>query len=118
MAHMAKLDDSNIVTKVLRTSDSGDEGLAFLTETFGGRWIKTSYNGTIRKHFARIGSEYREDLDAFVLPKPYPSWVLNEELVEWEPPIPYPTTGKDGVAYAWNEETTEWVELDNDSNNG
>ena len=66
---------------------------------------RTSYNGNIRKRFAGIGYTYNEQLDAFILPKPYPSWTLNEEIADWEAPTPYP----DSIGYfVWNEEQQRW----------
>ena len=66
---------------------------------------RTSYNGNIRKRFAGIGYIYIERLDAFVPPRPYPSWTLNEETADWEPPVPKP----DSVGYfEWNEEQQRW----------
>jgi hypothetical protein len=73
--------------------------------SLGGTWVKTSYNGTIRKNFAGRGYTYDSSRDAFIEPKPYASWVLNEETCKWEPPVPYPT---DGLTYKWNEELTDW----------
>lgn len=66
---------------------------------------RTSYNGNIRKRFAGIGYIYNDRLDAFILPKPYPSWTLNDETADWEPPVPKP----DSVGYfEWNEEQQRW----------
>lgn len=66
---------------------------------------RTSYNGNIRKRFAGIGYIYNDRLDAFILPKPYPSWTLNDETADWEPPVPKP----DSVGYfVWNEEQQRW----------
>ena len=67
---------------------------------------RTSYNNNIRKNFAGIGYTYDPDRDAFIPPKPYDSWVLDEETCRWEAPVPYPD---DGVMYRWDEETTDWV---------
>lgn len=108
MAHFAKVNDANIVTEVLVTNNNfPNEGYDWLVETFGGRWIQTSYNARIRKNFAGIGYYYDEARDAFIPPKPYESWKLNEETCQWEAPIAYPN---DGNLYTWNEETQEWIE--------
>jgi hypothetical protein len=91
MAHFAEIDENNIVLRVLVTDNNdpnGDEGHQWLVETLGGTWVKTSYNGNIRKNFAGIGFSYNEELDAFIAPKPFASWVLNEELAQWESPEP------------------------------
>lgn len=116
MAHFAELDQNNVVLRVIvvdnkDTADaSGVEkeyiGAAFCERLFGGRWLQTSYNGNKRKNYAGIGYTYDEQRDAFIPPKPYDSWVLNESTCQWEAPIPMPS---DGNAYSWNEATTSWV---------
>jgi hypothetical protein len=65
----------------------------------------TSYNGNIRKNYAAIGDTYDISRDAFISPKPYDSWILNEETCVWEAPIPYP---EDGNLYDWNEDEIQW----------
>ena len=118
MAHFAEVDENNIVLRVLVVDDLNEsDGQNFLANTLGlgGTWLKTSYNtaagvhangGTpFRKNYAGIGYSYDEALDAFIAPKPYPSWVLNEESCVYEAPVAYPT---DGDMYTWNEETTSW----------
>jgi hypothetical protein len=108
MAHWAEIDENNIVTRVLvgdNNDPNGDEGYKFFIDTFGGRWVKTSYNASIRKNFAGIGSMYDEERDAFISPKPYISWILNEETCRWEPPTKYP---EDGGLYLWNDKNLKW----------
>lgn len=115
MAHFAKLDENNVVTQVIvvdnkDTADaSGVEkehiGAAFCERLFGGTWKQTSYNGNKRKNYAGIGFTYNADIDAFVPPKPFNSWVLNNETAQWEAPTAMPD---DGQMYSWNEETTSW----------
>ena len=105
MSHWAEIDENNIVLRVLVGNNSEpDEGEAFMN-SLGGTWVKTSYNGNIRKNYAGIGYTYDTGRDAFISPKPYESWVLNEETCQWESPVPYPT---DGVMYQWNEELADW----------
>lgn len=114
MAHFAKLDENNVVTSVVvvdnkDTADaSGVEkeyiGAAFCERLLGGTWKQTSYNGNFRKNYAGIGYTYNADIDAFVPPKPYASWTLNEETAQWEAPIAMP---EDGI-YIWNEDTQSW----------
>jgi hypothetical protein len=114
MAHYAQLDANNVVTQVVvidnrDTADaSGVEkehiGAAFCERLFGGTWKQTSYNGNIRKNYAGIGYTYRADIDAFVAPKPFPSWILNANA-QWEAPVAMPT---DGQMYSWDEATTSW----------
>ena len=124
MAHFAKLDENNVVTEVhvVANRDTSDAngvekeyiGQAFLEKLFGGTWKQTSYNGNIRKNYAGIGYTYREDIDAFVPPKPFASWVLNEETAQWEAPTPMPEdagTGEPPKMYSWDEATTSWTEV-------
>ena len=120
MANFAKLDDQNIVIDVnavanaviddLPFPESEPVGVAFLTEWSGGytNWKQTSYNANFRKNLAGVGFTYDSTLDAFIPPKPYPSWLLNTNTCQWEPPVPYPTDGKQ---YYWNEDTQQWVEF-------
>lgn len=106
MAHFAELDENNIVTRVLVTdNDAPNEGYDWLVENLGGTWVKTSYNATIRKNYAGIGFTFDEELDAFVPPKPFDSWLLVEETAQWEAPVAYP---KGDVIYTWNEELVDW----------
>lgn len=109
MAHWAELDDNNVVLRVLvgdNNDPNGDEGYQWLLDNLGGTWVKTSYNATIRKNFAGIGYTYDEERDAFIPPKPFDSWVLNEDICRWVAPVPYPD---DGDIYTWDEETTSWI---------
>jgi hypothetical protein len=117
MAHFAKLDEQNIVTQVIVVAnkellDSGIEseakGIAFCQSLLGGNWKKTSYNGNIRKNYAGIGYTYDSQRDAFIPPKPFASWVLNETTCLWDAPTPMPTDNK---YYQWNEATLAWVEV-------
>ena len=110
MAHYAFLDANNVVTEVITGIDETEliEGLE--PETWYGNFRgqvckRTSYNGNIRKNYAGIGFTYDSQRDAFIEPRPYPSWQLKEETCQWEPPTPYPT---DGFTYAWNEATVSW----------
>lgn len=119
MAHFAQLNEENIVTQVIvvANQDTYNEdgvevesiGTDFCKKLLGGRWIQTSYNGNIRKNYAGIGMTYDEGRDAFIHPKPYPSWVLNETTCRWESPIPMPTNTDENQYYSWNELTTSWV---------
>ena len=84
--------------------------MAFCKSLFGWNtnWVQTSYNGNIRKNYAGIGYTYDAGRDAFIAPKPFPSWVLNEDNCIWEAPTPKPNDGK---FYSWDEATTSWVEV-------
>ena len=104
MSHWAQIDENNIVTQVLVGPNYGDEGEAFFN-SLGGTWVKTSYNGTIRKNFAGIGYTYDSTRDAFIAPKLYNSWLLDEDTCQWKAPIEYPA---DGLIYVWDEELTDW----------
>lgn len=117
MAHFAQLDANNVVLQVIvvNNADTADEngveqesiGIAFCENLLGGTWIQTSYNANMRKNYAGIGFTYQADIDAFVPPQPYPSWVLNPDTAQWEAPVPYPNDGK---YYVWDESTLSWVE--------
>jgi hypothetical protein len=122
MAHFAKI-ENNVVTQVIvvankDTADaSGVEkehiGAAFCERLFGGDWKQTSYNGNFRKNYAGIGYTYDADLDAFVPPQPFNSWILNTDLAQWEAPVAMPEdagTGDPPKRYSWDEPTTSWVE--------
>jgi hypothetical protein len=120
MAHFAKLNDQNVVLDVnvvnnetinnLPFPESEPVGVAFLTDWSGGytNWKQTSYNANFRKNYAGIGFTYDAVLDAFIAPKPFPSWLLNTTTCQWNAPTPYPTDGK---MYSWDEETQSWVEV-------
>lgn len=108
MAHWAELDENNVVVRVTvgdNNDPNGDEGYQWLIDNLGGTWVKTSYNATIRKNFAGIGYTYDHERDAFISPKPYSSWLLNEDTCKWQAPIAYPN---DGNAYSWNETSNSW----------
>lgn len=108
MSHWAELDENNIVTRVTvgdNNDPNGDEGYQWLIDNLGGRWVKTSYNANIRKNFAGVGFYYDENLDAFISPKPFNSWVLNENTCQWECPVLYPN---DGYLYMWDEDSLSW----------
>jgi hypothetical protein len=122
MAHFAEIDENNIVTRVLVVDNANEsDGQTFLAETcnLGGTWIKTSYNtqggvhsngGTpLRKNYAGIGYTYDSGRDAFIPPKPFASWVLNEDTCNWNAPTPRPV--EEGKFFTWNEETTSWDEV-------
>lgn len=107
MSHWAELDENNIVKRVVvgdNNDPAGDEGYTWLVENLGGTWVKTSFNGTIRKNFAGQGFKYDAERDAFIEPQPFASWTLNEETCQWEAPTPIPTD----AIYKWDEETTSW----------
>jgi hypothetical protein len=110
MAHYAFLDKNNIVVEVIVGVDENELIDGIDPETWYGKFrkkkcIRTSYNGNIRKNYAGIGYRYDSELDAFIPPKPFDSWVLNEETCLWEAPTTFPG---DGFEYSWNEETLEW----------
>ena len=113
MAHYAFLDLNNIVTEVITGIDETEliEGLD--PEIWYGNFRnqickRTSYNGNYRKNYAGIGYKYDEERDAFIPPKPFNKWVLNEETCRWESPVPYPDDDK---RYVWNDNKGVWEEL-------
>lgn len=114
MAHYAFLDENNTVTEVIVGIDEDQliEGLSpeeWYGNFRGQRCLRTSYNGNIRKNHAGIGYTYDESRDAFIPPKPFESWVFNEETCGWNSPIAYPS---DGYLYLWNEETISWNKVE------
>ena len=136
MAHFAEINEDNIVIRVLVVPDEEeDRGQEFLADDLdlGGTWIQTSYNtragvhhdgGTpLRGNYAGVGFTYDADLDAFLAPQPYPSWVLDETTFQWEAPVARPGTTKTitdengenpaevAVPFNWDEDTTSWIEV-------
>ena len=111
MAHFAKVNNGIVENVIVADSDFFDS----FVDTSPGKWIQTSYNthagihsqgGTpLRKNFAGIGFSYDKTRDAFVPPKPYPSWLLNDDTCQWDPPVAYP---EDEGLHSWNEETQSW----------
>lgn len=115
MAHFAELGLNNTVLRVIVVHNNelldqnGLEqehlGADFCRGLFGGTWVQTSYNGNMRKNFAGTGFTYDSQRDAFIPPKPFDSWVLDEDTCRWEPPVPAPENG----VYVWDEPTLSWV---------
>ena len=115
MSHFAKI-ENNIVTEVIVAEA---EFFDTFVDLRPGEWLQTSYNthagehtlgGTpLRKNYASIGFTYDATRDAFIPPKPYASWTLNETTCLWEAPVAYPVDDKD---YTWNETTTNWEEIE------
>ena len=108
MAHYAFLDENNIVTEVIVGKNEGEEGINWEEHygNFRGQVCKrTSYNGNIRKNYAGIGFQYDQTRDAFIPPKQFNSWILNEDTCLWEAPVAMP---EDGNMYSWNELTLSW----------
>lgn len=131
MAHFAKLDNLGIVVFVTVGRDEDDGKELELCARTGDTYRQTSYNTrggvhydpatgepsadqskAFRKNYAGIGYRYDIDRDAFIPPKPYPSWILNENSCLWEPPVAMPGDRK---LYQWDEETTSWKEITNES---
>lgn len=124
MAHFAEIGYQNEVlhVSVVRNEDILDEngneseevGIKFLKSIFGEatRWLQTSYNSNFRYRYAGIGMVYNVEYDVFLYPQPYPSWTLNTETYEWDPPVLEPELTEEerqtGIYYEWNEETQEW----------
>ena len=113
MAHYAFLDNNNVVTEVITGIDETRTIEGLDTETWYGNFRgqvckRTSYNGNIRKNYAGIGYTYDSTRDAFIAPKLFNSWVLDEATCRWQAPTPMPTDDK---VYTWNEETLSWDEV-------
>ena len=121
MAYFAKLGTGNIVEKVISinnaviTDANGVEqeqlGNDFINKLYNTRdvWKQTSYNGNIRKNYAGVGYSYDQTRDVFIAPKPFNSWILNEDTCRWEAPVSMPT---DGNKYSWNETIINWEVTD------
>ena len=116
MAHFAKIGMNGKVIEVFKVNNQvildadGNEseinGIDFLTKLTGWSiWKQTSYNSNFRKNYAGLGMTYDEDRDAFIPPKPFNSWTLNEETCQWEAPVALPDKEN---RYNWNEETKQW----------
>lgn len=128
MAHYAELDENNIVLRVIPgvkedfIDENGDNGEQIYQKVSGKVWKRTSYNtlGNVhynpltltpddkpafRKNYAGIGFYYDEANDAFIPPKPFNSWTLNQDTFMWDPPTPYPNDGND---YTWDEDNLTW----------
>jgi hypothetical protein len=106
MSHFAEIDSDNIVQRVIVSEqdfiNSGAVGDSF-------NWVQTSYNNNFRKNYAGVGYTYDKTKDAFIPPKPFPSWTLNEETCIWNIPAGRPDDDK---MYTWDEENTEWKEIE------
>ena len=121
MAHFAELGMNNVVLRVIvvhnnelldeNGQESEAKGQEFCRSLFGGTWVQTSYNANFRKNYAGQGFTYDSTRDAFIPPKPFASWVLNEDTCQWGSPVPYPTdvgTPEAPKRYVWNEEAQQW----------
>jgi hypothetical protein len=106
MSHFAEINNDNIVQRVIVSEqdfiNSGVVGDSF-------RWVQTSYNNNFRKNYAGKGYTYDKTRDAFIAPKPYPSWILDDDTCQWGAPTPYPDDDK---KYSWDEDTTSWKEIE------
>jgi len=105
MAYYAKV-NNGIVEKVIVAEASFFD--TFIDDS-PGKWIETSINGSVRKNYAGIGDTYDLTKDAFIAPQPYASWTLDESTCQWEPPVAEPDDGK---KYKWDEDTTNWTEIE------
>lgn len=100
----AKVRNGIVIDVMVADQDFMDDFI----DSSAGQWIETKEDGSIRKNYAGIGYTYDETRDAFIAPKQYPSWTLNEDTCQWEYPVAYPD---DGNMYNWNEETQTWDEV-------
>jgi hypothetical protein len=114
MAHYAEIVDGlvvrvTVVNNAVLTVDNVEDGAigaAFCHNLLGGEWVQTSYNGNMRKNYAGIGHTYDTVRDAFIAPKPWASWVLDEATCRWEAPVPMPS---EGGPWTWDEDTESWI---------
>jgi hypothetical protein len=112
MAHFTILKSGNIVEQVVVVSNdiatTEQAGIDFLKKLYKNQHlavVQTSYNNNFRKNYAGIGFQYDQTRDAFIAPKPFNSWILNEDTCQWEAPVAYPD---DGERYTWNETNLNW----------
>tara|TARA_Y100001949_G_scaffold148340_1_gene132632 strand:+ start:157 stop:528 length:372 start_codon:yes stop_codon:yes gene_type:complete len=123
MAHFAELDETNTVLRILvvhndvTTIDGVEDeqrGIDFLNGMFpeSGTWVQTSFNHNFRNRYAGTGYTYDPASDVFITPQSFPSWTLNEDTTDWEPPTPYPGVPGEEPHYVWDEDTTSWVEVE------
>jgi len=98
MAHYAKIIEGTVVEVIVADED-------YISE-LEGTWVQTSYNSNIRKNYASVGGTYDSTRDAFIHPKPYPSWVLHEATCQWNAPVEIPDIEN---KYVWNEDITSWM---------
>jgi hypothetical protein len=106
MAHFAKIENGIVTNVIVAEQEFIDSGAVGNPTS----WVQTSYNGNIRKRFAGIGYAYNQELDAFIPPKPFNSWILDTDLASWKAPIEYPNDGKN---YIWDEDALSWSESSN-----
>ncbi len=104
MAYYAKVSNGVVVQVIVAEPEFFDT----FVDNSAGRWLETRTDGSLRKHYAGIGYAYNERLDAFIPRSPFPSWVLNEDTCDWEPPTPQPT--ETDTVYVWDEGSKSWVE--------
>ena len=116
MAHFAEI-KNNVVQRVIVVHnnellvdgvETESKGAQFCHDLFGGEWVQTSYNGNIRKQYAGVGCTYDADLDIFIAPQPYSSWMLDVNH-DWQPPTPKPV--EEGKRFVWFEPNRVWIEL-------
>jgi hypothetical protein len=125
MAHFAEINQDDQVLRVVVIGDSDcingegqeseDVGISFCKSLFGDytEWRKTSYNSNFRKNYAAVGYYYDQEKDAFISPKPFDSWKLNESTCMWEPPVPIPPQEEGKfISYVWSEEAQQWINLE------
>ena len=132
MSHFAKIDKDNVVTQVIVAEQEHIDNIKLVSEAVDAKdevldpegeviypsveakeavydnWVQTSYTASIRKNYAGIGYTYDESRDAFIPPKPFASWTLDEDSCQWEAPVAYPDDDK---VYSWDEDSQAWVEV-------
>jgi hypothetical protein len=118
MAHFAKVENEVVTQVIVAEQDVIDSGI------FGHGWVQTSYNThggqhpegrPLRKNYAGVRYTYDIQRDAFIPPKPFPSWTISEETCLWSSPVPYPAdvgTAENPKRYSWDEATTSWIEME------
>ena len=110
MSYIAFLDSDNVVTQVVKTPDDSTDWAAVWSDRHNCQCIETCKDGSIRHLYGTPGHTYYEDIDAFMEPAPYSSWVLNKEVPAWEAPVPMPADS-DEFNYVWDEKSVNWKNL-------
>ena len=112
MAYLAKIENNLVVQVIVSDDNMPNKGLDWAIENLGGVWVETFKDQSHRVHFAGIGFTFDPDKGtdgAFIPPKPFESWVLDEDTCLWVAPVPYP---EDGESYTWDEDAGDWIAAD------
>ena len=107
--YIAFIDSNNLVTQIIQSPDDGQDWATIWAQQHNCTCVVTAKDNSIRNKYAQIGDTYYQDVDAFIGPSPYPSWVLNKAAKRWDAPVEKPD---DDQFYFWDEDNRNWVALD------